>query len=180
MFEQAKGRCFTTVFRKLSNVLYNEVLVENQLINPIKQIKGKAIWDTGATISLVTDKLAKELGLIPFKYITICTPNGKSVRSVYRVNFHLPNGVVIKDINVVDGIPSGCDILIGMDIIGKGDFSVSNHNGKTVFSFRMPSMSVIDFCKYNYEAPVIAEKKPGRNDICPCGSGKKYKKCCGK
>ena len=25
----------------------------------------------------------------------------------------------------------------------------------------------------------VAEKKPGRNDACPCGSGKKYKKCCG-
>ena len=23
-------------------------------------------------------------------------------------------------------------------------------------------------------------KKIGRNDPCPCGSGKKYKKCCGK
>jgi len=27
--------------------------------------------------------------------------------------------------------------------------------------------------------PVIKSKKPGRNDPCPCGSGKKYKKCCG-
>lgn len=27
-------------------------------------------------------------------------------------------------------------------------------------------------------APVRAEKKVGRNDPCPCGSGKKYKKCC--
>jgi SWIM/SEC-C metal-binding protein len=26
----------------------------------------------------------------------------------------------------------------------------------------------------------IAEKKVGRNESCPCGSGKKYKKCCGK
>jgi preprotein translocase SecA subunit len=25
-----------------------------------------------------------------------------------------------------------------------------------------------------------ATDKPGRNDLCPCGSGKKYKKCCGK
>jgi uncharacterized protein YecA (UPF0149 family) len=24
-----------------------------------------------------------------------------------------------------------------------------------------------------------AEAKVGRNDPCPCGSGKKYKKCCG-
>ncbi|MBQ2891874.1 MAG: preprotein translocase subunit SecA [Bacilli bacterium] len=28
--------------------------------------------------------------------------------------------------------------------------------------------------------PVTVNKKPGRNDPCPCGSGKKYKNCCGK
>ena len=28
--------------------------------------------------------------------------------------------------------------------------------------------------------PVCAGKKIGRNDPCPCGSGKKYKKCCGR
>ncbi len=27
--------------------------------------------------------------------------------------------------------------------------------------------------------PKKSDKKPGRNDPCPCGSGKKYKKCCG-
>jgi SEC-C motif-containing protein len=27
--------------------------------------------------------------------------------------------------------------------------------------------------------PVVLGKQPGRNDPCPCGSGKKYKKCCG-
>jgi preprotein translocase subunit SecA len=27
--------------------------------------------------------------------------------------------------------------------------------------------------------PVRAQNKVGRNDLCPCGSGKKYKKCCG-
>lgn len=26
---------------------------------------------------------------------------------------------------------------------------------------------------------VVKDKKIGRNDPCPCGSGKKYKKCCG-
>jgi preprotein translocase subunit SecA len=29
-------------------------------------------------------------------------------------------------------------------------------------------------------APVTVAKKVGRNDPCPCGSGKKYKKCCGR
>lgn len=27
---------------------------------------------------------------------------------------------------------------------------------------------------------IVKPKKVGRNDPCPCGSGKKYKKCCGK
>ena len=31
------------------------------------------------------------------------------------------------------------------------------------------------------ETPIVREEpKIGRNDPCPCGSGKKYKKCCGK
>ena len=29
------------------------------------------------------------------------------------------------------------------------------------------------------QQPIIADKKPGRNDLCPCGSGKKYKNCHG-
>ncbi len=29
------------------------------------------------------------------------------------------------------------------------------------------------------QKPVTASIKAGRNDPCPCGSGKKYKKCCG-
>ena len=28
--------------------------------------------------------------------------------------------------------------------------------------------------------PKKAQAKIGRNDPCPCGSGKKYKQCCGK
>ena len=32
---------------------------------------------------------------------------------------------------------------------------------------------------YKRSKTVHKEKEPGRNDPCPCGSGKKYKKCCG-
>jgi preprotein translocase subunit SecA len=30
------------------------------------------------------------------------------------------------------------------------------------------------------QATVVKDEEPGRNDPCPCGSGKKYKKCCGR
>lgn len=33
---------------------------------------------------------------------------------------------------------------------------------------------------YKKSKTVVKEKLPGRNDPCPCGSGLKYKKCCGK
>jgi uncharacterized protein YecA (UPF0149 family) len=32
----------------------------------------------------------------------------------------------------------------------------------------------------NLEPRAQAPQKIGRNDPCPCGSGKKYKKCCGR
>ena len=34
--------------------------------------------------------------------------------------------------------------------------------------------------EYRRSRTVHVEKKPGRNEPCPCGSGKKYKNCCGK
>jgi hypothetical protein len=35
------------------------------------------------------------------------------------------------------------------------------------------------FDDYRKSRTIIKEKQPGRNDPCPCGSGKKFKKCCG-
>jgi hypothetical protein len=32
----------------------------------------------------------------------------------------------------------------------------------------------------DHPQPYVSKGKTGRNDSCPCGSGKKYKKCCGK
>ncbi|MEF9919013.1 MAG: SEC-C metal-binding domain-containing protein [Eubacterium sp.] len=33
---------------------------------------------------------------------------------------------------------------------------------------------------YKRSKTIVNENKIGRNDPCPCGSGKKYKKCCGR
>ncbi len=37
-----------------------------------------------------------------------------------------------------------------------------------------------DYKEKESKKPVVKDKKVGRNDPCPCGSGKKYKNCCGK
>jgi uncharacterized protein YecA (UPF0149 family) len=66
-----------------------------------------------------------------------------------------------------------------MDIISKGDFAVTNYNGKTIFTLRYSSLECMDFVKTPYkEKPSTVTNKIGRNDPCPCGSGKEYKHCC--
>jgi hypothetical protein len=38
------------------------------------------------------------------------------------------------------------DIVIGMDILTKGDIAITNHDNRTVFSFRVPpDITHIDF-----------------------------------
>ncbi|MEG0918911.1 MAG: SEC-C metal-binding domain-containing protein [Anaerovoracaceae bacterium] len=39
-------------------------------------------------------------------------------------------------------------------------------------------MEIVD--EYRRSRTVVKGEKIGRNDPCPCGSGKKYKKCCGR
>jgi len=39
--------------------------------------------------------------------------------------------------------------------------------------------SLLDDSEFEPAKPYVAPPKTGRNEPCPCGSGKKYKKCCG-
>jgi len=41
------------------------------------------------------------------------------------------------------------------------------------------AMAAAGAAKSDGPRPVRATKEPNRNDPCPCGSGKKYKVCCG-
>ena len=64
---------------------------------------------------------------------------------------------------------------------GEGPASVS---GERVNQLADAIWAVYDLRAFWHElgpriATVHAEPKPGRNDPCSCGSGKKYKKCCG-
>ena len=38
----------------------------------------------------------------------------------------------------------------------------------------------VDFYNSNSEVLIARYEGLGRNELCPCGSGKKFKKCCGK
>lgn len=139
-----------------------------------------AIWDTGATNTVITQKVINDLKLPPIGALQCKTVAGKIFVNKHLINVHLPNNIMIPMLEVTSGeIGDSADVLIGMDIISLGDLAITNKNRITVFSFRIPSRETIDFIKNPHkETPIISSHKPGRNDKCPCGSGKKYKMCC--
>jgi len=176
-----QGYYFTYRYQGISRHLITPAKV-GPANNRQNKIEIKALWDTGAAFSLITQEVAKQLNLKPLSKTMISTPSDKNVVSnVYLINLSLPNNTMFPNLKVAEGVLNGCDMLIGMDVIINGDFAVTNNNGRTTFSFRMPSMTEIDFTKHSHIEPIRNESpKTGRNDPCPCGSGKKYKQCCGK
>lgn len=53
--------------------------------------------------------------------------------------------MIVPSVRVTKGNLGTADILIGMNIINLGDFAVTNKNGATKFTFRVPSQTDIDF-----------------------------------
>jgi predicted aspartyl protease len=104
-----------------------------------------ALWDTGATGTVITKKVAEALGILPTGQSLVHHANGSDIVNTYIVNIMLPNNVGIPEVDVTEGDLTGFDILIGMNIIQYGDFSVSCKNGNTVFSFQLPSTRELDF-----------------------------------
>ena len=108
-----------------------------------------ALWDTGATMSVITQKVIDACGLKPTGSINVSNVENIVQTDTFLVNFWLPNKVVMMGIPVSKGkLPgSEADVLVGMDIINKGDFAVTNWGSRTKFSFRIPSRADIDFVK---------------------------------
>lgn len=106
----------------------------------------KGIWDTGASGSVITKNVVDKLQLKVTGQKMVNHAQGVSTTNTYLVNLSLPMGITIPNITVTEGkLPGGLDLLIGMDIITLGDFSITNKDGNTVMTFRIPSIECHDF-----------------------------------
>ena len=86
---------------------------------------------------------------------------------------------------------------LGLEVYRTVDGGIDDATGQVDFAFRFSQggdthaqHELATFCRedgaWRYESSVMNPKGPpvrtvqiGRNDPCSCGSGKKYKKCCG-
>lgn len=108
-------------------------------------IQFMGLWDTGASGSVISKTVVDKLDLKPIGKSKVFHANGESIVNVYAINLFLPNQVGFQFVKVTEGILNGFELLIGMDIITTGDFSITNVGGKTTFSFRVPSIKEVDF-----------------------------------
>ncbi|MBO4635828.1 MAG: SEC-C domain-containing protein [Clostridiales bacterium] len=84
----------------------------------------------------------------------------------------------------VEGVNDDSDIELDIDYEklyynmrdAKAEWLFKLSSWKNVLSDEQMSKITRDY----REANIAHSEKIGRNDPCPCGSGKKYKKCCGK
>ena len=124
-------------------------IANNEALGQQREVRAySAIWDTGATNTGVTPRVARECGLVPIGQTTVVGVHGEDLSNVYLIDVYLPNGLTVREITASEmpGLTGRFDdVLIGMDIIGLGDFAVSNYRGKTTFTFRVPSLEEIDF-----------------------------------
>jgi hypothetical protein len=131
---------FSKNWKAYTNKLITNVSVfQNFLDGRVVDIQ--AIWDTGATQSVMTNHLMENLNFIPISSKLVFGVNSKQYVDIVAASIKLPNEFVIKNKRFyVCDLPPGIDMLIGMDIIQLGDFLISNKSGKTQFSFVIPSL----------------------------------------
>jgi len=128
--------------------LLTKIISEAAIFNPYskKSVKIKALWDTGATCSVISNTIAERILLRKICYAEMRHANGIERVPVFVAGIKLPNQVIIPELTVLSCNPiHEFDLIIGMDIIAKGDFAITGKNGNTKFSFRMPSIADIDF-----------------------------------
>jgi len=148
----------------------------------------KALWDTGATNTAITKSLAAKMGLKPVSVAQSHHAQGVSIVNVYLVHIYLPNMIAMSSVFVseIADTVGAFDVLIGMDIITIGDFSITNVGGNTCVSFRTPSTKEVDFVEQKRldEIPIKellkSKRLQGQNELCNCGSGKQFKRCHGR
>lgn len=134
---------FTEKYKGIRKRLINAAVAESA--NGLLPVQAQ--WDTGATGTCISRELVQKLGLQPTGKVRVSTPSGLGVMNKYLINLILNNEVRIQNLIVMDSEigKQGIDVLIGMDIISLGDFAVSNYDGRTQFSFRIPSQEHVQY-----------------------------------
>jgi hypothetical protein len=147
--ENRNIHAITKTENTISNRIATSVDVKNVFTEKIIQTQG--IWDTGATGSVITKSTASALSLQSIGKRKVRGVHGIREVNIYFVNITLDNKKITLNTKVTEceelSPDNSIGMLIGMNIISMGDFSITTPKGKTKFSFQIPSTHDIDFVR---------------------------------
>lgn len=153
---------FTKVFEGDRRDIITDIQISLPNIKQIKTndsrlIKTKGLWDTGCNVTSITKSLAMKLGLKKEGEVNvqIYSDSKPIIYNVYHANIYLPSGDCICNVQITEfNGDKDFEILVGMNIICRMDFAITNLNNKTTFSYNLPSTQTIDFRNLNTKPPV--------------------------
>jgi hypothetical protein len=151
MINPSQSFALTLAFDEIVEAIYSSIAIKSAVGNEDDSdfpfIWAKALWDTGATHTCISDRLATRLGLEIVDIVNIATANGIVSVPTYFTHLKFPNNLQFNDweLSQFQFTNDDCDLIISMDIITQGDFSITNMDGKTMFSFRVPTLHTIDY-----------------------------------
>jgi len=127
---------FTTTFESVKR----EIVTPLSLSLPGERgvyVEFRALWDTGAVVSCISLSAAERLGMKKQDDARIAgADNNPFSAPVFCVCIRMDSYII--PYHTVVGLPMdglGHDVIVGMDIISRGDFSIINSRGGTVMSF---------------------------------------------
>lgn len=121
----------------------------------------------------------------------VVTGTVKELAEKYEVDLQIMVGFLdgindsLKDPNPIEEMDENTSVNLGFDkellyknmVDAKADWLYELPMWDEIFSEEQRKELYLEQKK---SGTVVKGEKIGRNDPCPCGSGKKYKKCCGK
>jgi predicted aspartyl protease len=137
----------TRKYNGLVNQVATRVYVANLKSDKLEDFRG--IWDTGAQATVIAKEVVDVLRLQPEGFAYVDTASQRAVKtSAYRIDLYVKDNLCVRNLQVTLGVLSDdFHLLLGMDVIGLGDFSITNHNESTCMSYRYPSCHEIDYVK---------------------------------
>lgn len=145
----------------------------------------KAFWEeySGAETKIYTDILKNKIS--NFKGVVSELSEKYQVREVIfmgfldGINTSLESPLTLEDISSETDLDLRIDfsLLFKNMLKADADYLYSLEEWDNIFDDDKKK-ELAD--EYRRSRTIVKEAKIGRNEPCPCGSGKKYKKCCGK
>ena len=145
---------------------------------------GKAIWDK----YFKEEKAVYEQLLADQSDIVSGTVGGLSqkynMELKYMVGFLDGINDSLKEPNPIEDMTEDTEVKLDIDL---EKLYYNMVEAKAEWLYGLPAWNTLLseerrkelYLKQKKSGTIVKEKKIGRNDPCPCGSGKKYKKCCG-